>query len=70
MATKASSGTRPLKRNRILEQIHLNAAGIDAGASEHWVAVPEDGGGERVRKFGTTTSQLIELRAWLVGLRD
>ena len=68
MATrqKASSRTRRSKRNPIFEQIHLNAAGIDAGASEHWVAVPEDRTGDRVRKFSTTTTGLYALADWLV----
>ncbi len=65
MAKKASSRTKRGKGNRIFEQIHLNAAGIDAGASEHWVAIPEDRTGERVRKFGTTTDQLHALADWL-----
>ena len=29
-------------RSAPFEQMHLNAAGIDVGATEHWVAVPED----------------------------
>lgn len=66
MAKKEPSRTKRRKRNRILEQIHLNAGGIDAGASEHWVAVPEDRPGEHVRKFGTTTGELYALADWLI----
>lgn len=68
MATKkkVSSKTKRGKGNPIFEQIHLNAAGIDAGASEHWVAVPEDRSGERVRKFSTTTAGLYALADWVV----
>jgi transposase len=66
VAKNAPSRTKRKKRNRIFEQIHLNAGGIDAGASEHWVAIPEDREGDRVRKFGTTTSELYSLADWLV----
>ena len=40
MAGRRSSGTK--KSNRILKQINYNAAGIDAGAAYHFVAVPEE----------------------------
>jgi hypothetical protein len=30
------------KRSTLLEQINFNAAGIDVGSREHWVAVPAD----------------------------
>lgn len=68
MATKkkVSSKTKRGKGNPIFEQIHLNAAGIDAGASEHWVAVPEGRSGDRVRKFSTTTAGLYALADWVV----
>ena len=32
-----------------LAQMNLNAAGIEVGATEHWVAVPEDRDEEPVR---------------------
>jgi hypothetical protein len=48
-----------------LEQVHLNAAGIDCGASEHYVAVPEDRDAEPVRKFGAFTADLRLLADWL-----
>lgn len=42
------------------------AAGIDLGAREHWVAAPPEAEGKaRVRVFGTTTPQLRELADWL-----
>src|SRR5919198_5338259 len=43
--------------------MHLNAAGIDVGATEHWVAVPEDRDEEPVRRFGAFTAALIGSRA-------
>ncbi|HWB07965.1 MAG TPA: IS110 family transposase [Pirellulales bacterium] len=48
-----------------LEQIHWNAAGIDVGSEEHWVAVPPDRGTPPVRKFGAFTVDLEALADWL-----
>jgi len=45
--------------------MHLNAAGIDGGATEHWVAVPEDRDEEPVRRFGAFTADLYVLAEWL-----
>jgi transposase len=45
--------------------MHLNAAGMDVGATEHWVAVPEDRDEEPVRRFGAFTAALSALAAWL-----
>src|SRR4030095_5966722 len=39
------------RRSAPFEQMNLNAAGIDVGATEHWVAVPEDRDEEPVRRF-------------------
>lgn len=54
------------KHNRVLDQINHNAAGVDAGAEYHYVAVPEDRVSPSVRKFSTTTRGLYELADWLV----
>jgi len=47
-----------------------NAAGIDVGASSHWVAVPRDlaeqAGGEPVREVGAMTDDLHALADWLL----
>jgi transposase len=45
--------------------MHLNAAGMDVGATEHGVAVPEDRDEEPVRRFGAFTADLSALAAWL-----
>ena len=45
--------------------MHVNAAGIDVGATEHWVAVPADRDEEPVRRFGAFTADLYALAAWL-----
>src|SRR5436305_3949155 len=42
-----------------------NAAGIDVGATEHWVAVSEERDEEPVRRFGAFTADLYALAAWL-----
>jgi transposase len=52
-------------RSASLAQMNLNAAGIDVGATEHWVAVPEDRDEEPVRRFGAFTADLYALAAWL-----
>jgi transposase len=48
-----------------LPLIHINAAGIDIGSEEHWVAVPKDRDEEPVRKFGCFTSDLHAMAEWL-----
>ena len=49
------------RRERILEKIHLNAAGIDIGSESHWVAVPSDRDASPVRAFRSFTADLIAL---------
>jgi len=48
-----------------LGQVNLNAAGIDIGSTQHYVAVPDDRDDARVRCFGTFTSDLESLADWL-----
>lgn len=48
-----------------LKHVHLNAAGIDIGATSHFVAVPEGRSKENVREFQTFTSDLYALANWL-----
>jgi transposase len=52
-----------------LEIVNPNAAGIDAGAEEHHVSVPEDRCDKPVRKFATFTADLKALVDWLVECR-
>jgi transposase len=49
-----------------LESIEPNAAGIDVGATEIYVAVPPDGDAQPVRRFKTFTGDLRAMAAWLV----
>jgi transposase len=48
------------------ELVFPNAAGIDIGASSHWVAVPAHLAEESVREFGTMTDDLQALADWLL----
>lgn len=49
-----------------LAVIHPNAAGIDLGSREIWVAIRPDHPGETTRRFATFTSDLHQLADWLV----
>ena len=51
---------------RRLELAFPNAAGIDVGGSAHYVALPPDGEGETVRRFGVCTADLEQLADWLL----
>ena len=48
-----------------LERINWNAAGIDVGATSHFVAVPADRAPEPVREFPAFTADLEALADWL-----
>jgi transposase len=50
----------------LLKRIQPDAAGIDCGATSHYVAVPEDRDPEPVREFRTSTGGLHALADWLV----
>ena len=53
-------------RKRDEEVVFPNAAGIDVGASSHWVAVPRHVSEEPVREFGAMTDDLNALADWLI----
>lgn len=57
----------PRKRNRVaqLPVIEPNAAGIDVGATQIFVAVPADRDPESIRSFETFTVELEKLADWL-----
>src|SRR6266481_1683580 len=48
-----------------LQHINVNAAGIDIGAEQHLVAVPEGRDEVAVRQFGTFTADLQAIARWL-----
>lgn len=47
-------------------RVHPEAAGIDVGAGEHWVAVSPDRDPEPVRRFGYFAADLREMAKWLI----
>ncbi len=47
-------------------EVFPNAAGIDVGASSHWVAVPRSAADEPVREFGAMTDDLNAMADWLL----
>ena len=51
---------------KALEIVHPDAAGIDVGGSEHWVAIGPERDPEPVRRFGCFTADLREMALWLV----
>ncbi len=50
----------------LVKRIQPDAAGIDCGATSHYVAVPDDRDPQPVREFGTFTADLHRLADWLV----
>ena len=48
------------------DEVFPNAAGIDVGASSHWVAVPPHLVEESVREFGAMTDDLNAMADWLL----
>jgi transposase len=48
------------------DEVFPNAAGIDVGASSHWVAVPPHLAEESVREFGPMTGDLNAMADWLL----
>jgi transposase len=63
MARKSKSKGK--SGGRMLPVLHEDAAGIDIGAEEIFVAVPTDRVLDPVRSFGTFTRDLHELANWL-----
>ena len=55
------------QKQPVFKQMNLNAAGIDIGSEEHYVAVPpgRDKDNQDVRSFGAFTSDLHALANWL-----
>jgi transposase len=51
---------------KAIDIVHRDAAGIDVGGSEHWVAIRPDRDEEPVRCFGTFTADLHAMARWLV----
>ena len=56
---------RPTVLPHPLQQMQLNAAGIDIGSEFHFVAVPSDRDEQPVRRFSAFTGDLLALADWL-----
>jgi transposase len=69
---RRTSAARPATRTKgrawspLLKRIQPDAAGIDCGATRHFVAVPADRDPQPIREFSTFTTDLHHLAAWLV----
>lgn len=48
------------------DEVFPNAAGIDVGASSHWVAVPSHLAEDSVREFGAMTDDLNAMADWML----
>ena len=48
------------------ETVFPNAAGVDVGASSHWVAIPPERDSDPVREFGPMTGDLNAMADWLL----
>jgi transposase len=65
LAKQRKAAKRKGSRNRPIPVINPNAAGINVGAREVYVAAPQDRDPEPVRTFATFTPDLVELANWL-----
>ena len=65
MASKKTIRTRKKKAASTPKTSNQDAAGIDLGATVHYVAVPAERDEQPVRHFGTLTGDLNELADWL-----
>ena len=59
--SRGKSNAKPAE----LSQLNLNAAGIDVGATSHFVAVPADRAEQPVQEFEAFTTDLYGLADWL-----
>lgn len=67
MSFQNKSKSRPAQKTvniDVLDQINLNAAGLDIGAAEIWASVPEDRREQAVQVFPTFT---VDLHRRLIG---
>lgn len=62
----AGAADKPKMDWKELEVVHPDAAGIDIGGSEHWVAIRPEGDPEPVRRFDCFTADLEQMADWLV----
>jgi transposase len=67
MGSQREASQTKARRQRGLEVIRGDVAGVDLGARQHWVCGPALESGEpNVKCFGTTTAELEEVCWWLI----
>lgn len=59
----------PRQSPAALDRLHPDAAGIDCGSAEHFVAVPPDRDTTPIQSFPTFTADLQRLADWLMACR-
>jgi transposase len=65
MVTSSRSPAPAVRLTPQLDAVNFHAAGIDVGATEHYVAVPPGDALPAVRRFGACTADLEALADWL-----
>src|SRR5580658_6701450 len=66
LASKKKQSGRKNVDWKVLDIMHPDAAGIDVGGNEHWVAVSPDRDAEPVRRCGCFTADLREMARGLM----
>jgi len=61
----AKKRRKAIKKGKMLHVIKQNAVGIDIGATEIYVAVPDERDSQPIRRFDTFTADLHEAAKWL-----
>ena len=70
MPAKKRKKSAPKTEPNLIDRVaNPDSAGIDLAAEELVVAVPKDRDVKFVRTFGAFTSDLLEIRAWLLQCR-
>src|SRR5262245_62367984 len=66
-AERSAKSAKPKKVDwKALEVVHADAAGMDIGSSEHWVAISPERDEQPVRRFGCFTADIGEMAGWLL----
>lgn len=65
MRKKRKKKSQKIVKMENLTQINLDASGIDIGADELFICVPEGRDEKSVRSFGTFTNDLLQVVKWL-----
>jgi transposase len=70
--SKKRKKSAPVKPEQDWELKRPNAAGIDIGSREHWIALPKGRAERSTRRFGATTPELKKAIEWLLecGIED